>query len=555
MAATLEAPAAHAAFNPAVFFRHLFSHLSLIFGLAAVLALGVGVTLWSLKPEFSPLYSDLSQADSAMVADTLRASNIPFRIDASSGMILVSNDKINEAKMLLASEGLSSSGGAGFELLKEKSPLGTSQFMESARYQHALEIELSRTIGGMRNIDSARVHIAMPKQSVFLRNRETTSASVMLKLMPGRVLEAGQTESITHLVASSVPYLKTNNVTIVNQWGQLLSTTGADDAVSQSAKQLKYKNELEQTYAKRIEELLVPIYGINKIKAQVNAEVEFAKSESAEELYDPDAQQVRSEQISNQRNDGSLSSAIGIPGALSNQPPSGGTVEQSESTNEEGDASQADKLSPVSTTQNRTRNYELDKTVRYTQEAKSEINRITVAIVVDDKEEINEAGEVIKSPLEGEDFALIRGIVRDAIGFNEERGDSITVYNSSFLPQETIEEPPEIPIWKQAWLLSVIKQVFAGIAVLIILFMVVRPAMKTLQNKHISVTSGGVINAGELQSDGSNATTMLSNATSGANDNYPNYVQQLALAKELVAQDPKQVAKIVKSWVAPDGEE
>ena len=552
MAAMLETTEVPPVFNPGVFFRQLFSHLSIIFGLAAVLALGVGITLWSIKPEFSPLYANLSQSDTGMVADALRASNIPFRIDASSGMVLVANDKVSEAKIILASEGLPQSGGTGFEVLNEKSSLGTSQFMETARYQHALEIELSRTIGGMRNIDNARVHIAMPKHSVFVRNRGVTSASVMVKLMPGRVLEPGQAESITHLVASSVPYLETSNVTIVDQWGQLLSSTGNDDVIAQSTKQLRYKKELEQNYAKRIEELLTPIYGINKIKAQVNADIEFAKSESAEELFDPDTQQVRSEQISDQRNEGSLSAALGIPGALSNQPPAGGTVQQ-QATQENEDASASTKP-PVSTTQNTTRNYELDKTIRYTQEAKSLINRITVAIVVDDKDVINESGETVKTPLASEDFALIRGIVRDAIGFNQERGDSITVYNSSFLPEATIEEPPTIPIWKQPWLLSIIKQVFAGIAVLIILFMVVRPAMKTLQNKHVSITGGQSAQTPVLQADGKEATALLPNTTAGSTTNYPNYVQQLAMAKELVAQDPKQVAKIVKNWVTPDGE-
>ena len=217
-------------------------------------------------------------------------------------MILVANDKLNDAKILLASEGLPQTNGRGYEVLSDKPSLGTSQFMETARYQHALETELSRTIAGMRNIDNSRVHIATPKQSVFVRNRGLTSASVMIKLMPGRVLEAGQVDSIKHLVASSVPYLDASSVTIVNQWGQLLSSTGDDDVIAQSNKQLAYKKSVEQSYANRIEDLLAPIYGRNKIRAQVNAEVEFSKSESAEELFDSDNGQVRSEQISDQRN-------------------------------------------------------------------------------------------------------------------------------------------------------------------------------------------------------------------------------------------------------------
>ncbi len=550
MEATLEATQAPSTFNIGDFLRQLFSHLGIILTLAAVLALGVGVTLWSIKPEYSPVYSNLSQADVGMVADVLRSSNIPFRMDTSTGMILVANDKINEAKILLASEGLPQSNGTGYELLNKKPALGTSQFMETARYQHALETELSRTIAGMRNIENSRVHIATPKQSVFVRNRGLTSASVMIKLMPGRVLESGQVSSITHLVASSVPYLDASNVTIVNQWGQLLSSTGEDDVVAQSNKQLAYKKSVEQSYANRIESLLAPIFGRNKIKAQVNAEIEFTKSESAEELFEPDQNQVRSEQISDSRNQGSSTAALGIPGALTNQPPSAGTLQDNpENTGEEAAAANS---TPVSTSQNSTKNYELDKTLRYTQEAKSLINRITVAVVVDDKDVVNEAGETIKTPLESEDFALIRGIVHDAIGFTEERGDSVTVYNSSFLPEEELEEPEATPIWKQAWLLSIIKQVFAGISVLIILFMFVKPAMKTLMGKHAAAngTSNPQASNNLLLEDGSLGT----NPGTAAIGNYPNYVQQLAMAKELVAQDPKQVAKIVKNWVAPSGE-
>ena len=548
MEATLEAAQAPTAFNLTNFLRQLFSHLGIILTLAAVLALGVGVTLWSIKPEYTPVYSNLSQADVGMVADVLRSSNIPFRMDSSSGMILVANDKIGEAKIILASEGLPQSNGTGYELLNDKPSLGTSQFMETARYQHALETELSRTIAGMRNIENSRVHIATPKQSVFVRNRGLTSASVMIKLMPGRVLEAGQVASITHLVASSVPYLDASNVTIVNQWGQLLSSTGDDDVIAQSNKQLAYKKSVEQTYANRIEELLAPIYGLNKIKAQVNADIEFSKSESAEELYDPDNNQVRSEQISEQRNQGSSTAALGIPGALTNQPPSGGTLQADESQG--GDESSSAISTPVSTSQNTTKNYELDKTMRYTQEAKSLVNRITVAVVVDDKDVVNEAGETVKTPLASEDLELIRGIVRDAIGFNEERGDSVTVYNSSFLPQAVLEAPEATPIWKQPWLLAIIKQVFAGISVLIILFMFVRPAMKALMGKHNSATGKSNSESQPLL-EGSSGEVAIA---AGAAGSYPNYVQQLAMAKELVSQDPKQVAKIVKNWVAPSGE-
>ena len=231
---------------------------------------------------------------------------------------------------------------------------------------------------------------------------------------------------------------------------------------------------------------------------------------------------------------------------MTNQPPAGGTVEaETAEGEEEGTAS-----APISSSQNTTRNYELDKTLRYTQEAKSLINRLTVAVVVDNKDVVNEAGETVKTPLEEKDIELIRGIVRDAIGFNEERGDSVTVYNSNFLPETVLEEPEATPIWKQPWLIAIIKQVFAGISVLIILFMFVKPAMKTLMGKHKALPSNSDQSEQPLLEGGGGDTALAA----GGAVNYPNYVQQLAMAKELVSQDPKQVAKIVKSWVAPDGE-
>ena len=527
--------------------KTIVSSVSTLFGLAAVLALSVAVIMWASKPEYSPIIDNLSDSDIGAVTSILTANEIPYKVDSSSGNLLVANDKKQQARMLLSAEGLPNSSPMGYELLKQDTALGTSQFLETARYQHALETELSRSISSMRNIDSARVHLAMPKRTAFMRKKDRSSASVMVKVSGGRKLEKGQINSIAYLVASSVAYLDVSNVTVVDQWGNLLNSTGADKGIEHSQKQFDYKMEVESLYVDRIESMLAPIFGYGRVKVQVNAEMDFTRVESTQELFDSDQEKVRSEQIIDQQQTGTNGSAIGIPGALSNQPPAGGTVDA------QGNAVDAAEVTPTNSNRNSVRNYELDKTIRHVMQPVGELQKITVAVVADDWVTVDEEGEEVRTELSGEDFALIRGIVREAIGFNEERGDSVSVYNKSF---QTIahEEIPEMPIWKQDWFVSVVKQSLAGIAILILIFTVVKPTMKTLQGRLIE--SGSSENSQLLaleNSDVSNAGVPGSNSQQSLTDQHPNYVEQLAMAKQLVGQDSKQVAKVVKNWVSDNG--
>ena len=527
--------------------KTIISSVSMLFGLAAVLALSVAVIMWASKPEYSPIVDNLSDNDIGAITSILAASKIPYKIDAMSGDLLVANDKKQQARMLISAEGLPNSSPMGYELLKQDTALGTSQFLETARYQHALETELSRSISSMRNIDSARVHLAMPKRTAFMRKKDRSSASVMVKVAGGRKLEKNQINSIAYLVASSVAYLDVSNVTVVDQWGNLLNSTNADKGMEHSQKQFDYKMEVESLYVDRIESMLAPIFGYGRVKVQVNAEMDFTRIESTQELFDSDQVKVRSEQIIDQQQIGALGGAIGIPGALSNQPPAGGTVDP------QGEEGEGENITPTNSNRNSVRNYELDKTIRHVMQPVGELQKITVAVVADDWLTVNDEGEEVRTELSGEDFALIRGIVREAIGFNQERGDSVSVYNKSF---QTIdhEELPEIPIWKQDWFVSVVKQGLAGIAILILIFTVVKPTMKTLQGRLIEsgANADGQLLALE-NSDISNANASDSESPNSLTNDHPNYVEQLAMAKQLVGQDSRQVAKVVKNWVADNG--
>lgn len=517
------------------------SQISMLFGLAAVLALSVAVIMWATRPEYSSFLDNLSDADVSAISSVLAANKIPYKIDPITGNLLVANDQKHQARLLVSADGLPNSSPQGFELLKQDSSLGTSQFLETARYQHALETELSRSISSMRNVESARVHLALPKRTAFLRKKDRSSASVMVKVSAGRELDKEQITSIVHLVASSVPYLETKNVTVVDQWGQLLSSTEMDAGLAHSRKQLAYKNEIEKLYMDRIESMLAPIFGYGRVKVQVNAEMDFTRIESTQELFDSDVDKIRSEQIIDQQQVG-VAGAAGIPGALTNQPPAGGTVEQTPA-----DEEQVATQQPTNSNRNSVRNYELDKTIRHVQQPVGEIQRISVAVVADDWVSVSPSGQETRTPLSEEDITLISGIVREAIGFNEERGDSVSVYNKSFQSIE-VEQVPEMPIWKQSWFVSVIKQSLAGIAILLIIFMVVKPAMKTLQGRYVEAKPGQGKPVGLLPD-----SSVDTDSPQALQPSFPNYVEQLAMAKQLVNQDPKQVAKVVKSWVANNG--
>lgn len=522
--------------------------LGALIALAAGLTLGVGLILWSIKPDMTPLFEKMDMQDMTPVLDLLRAEQIPFNIESSSGLVLVPQDKVQLLRMKLASSGISNNRRVGLELLQKEQSLGTSQFMETTRYQHALETELSRTIASMRNIDTSRVHLALPKQSVFIRNRAKASASVMVKLYPGRSLEDGQVSAIVNLVAASIPYLESSQVTVVDQWGKLFSSQDDGEGSDDTRKQFEYSRQIEALYTKRIEALLAPLVGAGNIRATVTASVDFTSNEQTQELFDGDATQIRSEQSQDQLT--RSGAAMGIPGALTNQPPAGGEIDPNNVDAAAGEA-------PSNSSNNTTRNYELDKTISHTRKAPGTILQLSAAVIVDDRKSIDEAGEVTRTPLTDDEIAKFTSLVREAIGFNDARGDSVVVMNQTFQTPDVIEPLEPLPIWEQPWVWGAGKQALIGLSVLLLVLMVIRPAMKNLKggSQKIQVLENGSESQIALSGPGGagNTGTTEGSQQSGASsilEAPPQvYGDILNMARAMAEDDPKRVAKVVKDWV------
>ncbi len=534
--------------------------IGLMVGLAGSVALGVAVALWSQTPTYSLLYGNLSQRDAAEVTDALQKSNIPFKIDATSGALMVASAQLQNARMKLASDGLPKGTSNGFEMLGEDQGFGTSQFVEAARYQHALEGELAQTISSLRNVEGARVHLALPKRSVFLRQQETPTASVVLNLYSGRSLDDGQVASIVHLVASSVPHLSPDQVTVVDQQGKLLTTRDNASGAGMTSTQFAYNRKVEDTYIKRIESMLSPMVGGGKVRAQVAAELDFTVTEKTQEIFNPDLPALRSEQTSEEQMS-SNTSGLGIPGTLSNQPPgAGSTVPPATAANPAAATATAAATSTDSnsgessgnSSKRSTRNFELDKTISHTRLASGEIRRLSVAVVLDDKQTTTAQGESARTPWTPEDIAKFTTLVKEAIGFNVQRGDSVQVINAAFMPMPVEEPLPEPALWEQPWLWDVLKQAAGAIAVLLLMFGVLKPTLRNLTEKGVGGQAltgpGGDAGVGEdqLSIGGPRAQGSLAAPQH-------QYEQQITAAKGMIQQDPRRVAQVVKTWVNEDG--
>lgn len=513
--------------------------LGLLIGLAASIALGVAIVLWMQTPNYTKLPGQLSGQNLTDVISVLERSNIGYNVDPSTGSVMVDSTKVNEAKLKLASENLSLNSGHGFEIIEKDQGFGTSSFLQKARYKRALEGELARTITSMRSVQSARVHLALPKESAFIRNKSEASASVFINLIPGHSIEKSQIAAITNLVASSISSLKTSQVTIVDDKGKLLSNAESEDMMGLTTSQLDYTRNIEKTFVARIERMLNPIVGLGNVRAQVTAEVDFTQIESTEETFNPDLSAVRSEQSSEEESQGS--SQGGIPGALTNQPPANATAPQQ--ANQQAGATT--KQGSNRTSRRSTKNYELDKTISHTRNRAGSIKRLSIAVVLDNKTSAADAKGVVKRvPYTQQEIARLTSLVRETVGFNNLRGDSVNVVNVPFMKVE-IEDLPEVAIYEQAWVWDIVKQVLGGLAVLFVIFGVLKPAMKNLA---IAPPIRKVIsqNGEELDED---QLSLSSGEDKARLAQIASYEENLQLAQTLAAQEPKRVVQVVKNWM------
>jgi flagellar M-ring protein FliF len=526
--------------------------LLLMVGMAAAVAVGVAITLWSQGPTYGLLYGSLADTDAAAVTRSLASAGIDYRLDEGNGGISVPAAQLNEARMLLAEQGVLDSG--GFANLAKENGLGISTFMESARYQYALEMELSKTISSMQHVASARVHIAAPRQSSFVRDRTPARASVFLQLRAGRRLSGEQVSSIVNLVGSSVPDMDPSQVTVIDQQGRLLSAPEGRGEDALRDQQLDYAREVEENFAQRIEALITPIVGIGRVRAEVSADFDMTASEEAREQFSPEGV-VRSEQVAEERGVGG---ARGVPGAAANQ-----VQNAAAGAGVVGDESARSGPSSVQST----RNYELNRTVSYTRQMGGQLTRLSVAVLVDNAQVPAPDGTLTDTPLTPEQIERITQLVKDAVGFNEERGDRVSVVNAPWrdAPIEDTADMASTPIWERAWFLDALKAIGGLVALLVLILTVIRPMVQRFNallpaaapqpdvtfaptRLPVPTTESGALAAAGAESASS------SGSASEPRPRIPTrYDEQIDLARSLVNEDPARVAQVVKKWAMNNG--
>jgi flagellar M-ring protein FliF len=412
--------------------------------------------------------------------------------------------------------------------------------METTKYHYALELELAKTIASLQSVEAARVHLAIPEQSAFVRDKRTASASVFVQLKSGRRLESEQVTSIINLVASSISGMQATQVTVIDQQGRLLSSPQGDDDFALRDKQYEFAHRLEETYTQRIEQLLSPLVGSDNVRAQVVADVELAVTEETREQYNPQSQVVRSEQTSEQvTRDGNA--AQGVPGALSNQPPAAGVATAPNvATNQVAASSSSAAADTSNTAKESTRNYEIDRTLAYTKQLPGRLKRLTVAVLVDNLNATDADGKVTTTPLTPEQLDNMTKLVKDTVGFDEKRGDSVNVVNSAFRPNaaQAAEEMQSVPLWERAWVRDVAKLLAGVIVLLVLILAVIKPLIRTLMTPPPMVALPPGSNVNE---PGGERTARVSNK---------GYEEHVSEARSLVNQDPARVAQVVNSWVA-----
>ena len=533
--------------------------LAVMIGIAASVALGVAVVLWSQTPNYSLLFGNLAPKDATEIVAALQQAGIDYKVDENTGAVMVPSASVQQARMKLAGAGLPRSNSIGYELLEKETGFGTSRALEKARFHRALEGELARTIASLANIESARVHLATPRQSVFVRKQKKPSASVVVNLYPGRTLEKQQVAAIIHLVASSVPELEAGRVTVVDNRGRMLNGPRDSLEMSLTSSQFDYTKQLEEHYRERVTGILEPILGIDNVRAQVTAVVDFTVTEQTEERFNPDLPALRSEQVDEQAT--TESPVQGIPGALSNQPPAAGTAPEQAVAGNNGDGTAPP--APVNTSKRATRNYELDKTISHTRLSTGQLRQLSVAVVVDDRVEQGADGAVIRTPRTPEEISRITELVKKAIGFDATRGDSVQVINAAFMAPPQAEPLPEPPLWEQPWVWDLAKQVGGILLVLLLILFVLRPTMKRLTAPPVIERIDGEAGDGEGGEEGEGAGAQgEGGGTRGLEKKGldalglpgpEDYEQTLEAARQMVEEDPKRVAQVVKNWVAEDG--
>ena len=519
-------------------------------GLAALAALIAALALWGNRGDYKVLYANLSDKDGGAILAQLSQMNVPYRHADGGAAILVPSGQVHDVRLKLASAGLPKGSTVGFELM-DNARFGQTQFQERLTFQRGLEGELVRSISALAAVQSARVHLALPNQNGFFREQQKPSASVLLTLHPGRTLERAQIAGIVHLVSASVPELNTKSVSVLDQTGALLSGPGDANAAGNhglDAHQLQYVGQIEANHVRRILDLLEPVVGRDNLRAQVNADVDFSQTEATHEEWKPNqgnnaSAAVRSSQFSESSSGGSAVPS-GVPGAASNQPP----VPAAAPINGSAQALQAAQNGSVGGGARRegVTNYEVDKTVRVTRAATGNVKRLNAAVVVNHRVTTDAKGKTTSTPLTTDELAKLETLVKESIGFSDERGDSVKVINAPFRV-EKVEPAPVLPLWQQPELIDLLRSfavpALLALVALSVLFGLVRPALKSALPAATAPAKGRTLDA-VVTGHGRDAA-----AAGAARLPPPKVQQQLDGVRGLAQENPAAVANIVRNWV------
>ena len=516
-------------------------------GALALVAIALALFFMGQQPDWRVLYTNLGDKDGGAIVAQLTQMNVPYKHSEGGGSIMVPADKVHDTRLRLASLGLPKGTVNGFELM-EANRFGMTQFQERLTFQRGLEGELTRSIQSLSSVQTARIHLALPNQNGFFREQQKPSASVLLTLHPGRTLDKAQVAGIVHLVASSVPEMNPKAVSIVDDAGNLLSSTPEGQSQGADTQKLQYTQQIEQMYTRRILDMIEPLVGEGNVKAQVSADVDFSLVESTSELHKPnqstEAGAVRSQQIVE---DGSPAAALpaGVPGATTNQPPTTGTAPINGDAAALGAAGAADKA--ASTRRQSLINYEVDKTVKVVREASGTVRRLSAAVVVNHRSSTDKGGKETTAAIPPEQLEQMTALVRETIGFNKERGDSVNVVNAVF---NVSKAPEEVAVawWRQpenmelarglAWPLGMV-----GMGLLVLLGMV-RPGLKLMKAPALPPAEAK-LNAMINDQPERPGLPMPSNTSNEATPE----TRRLTDAKRLALENPMAVANIVKGWV------
>jgi flagellar M-ring protein FliF len=531
--------------------------MRLALGVVLLVAIGIVGLVMGRQAEWRILYTNLADKDGGAVITQLTTLNVPYKHSEGGGAILVPADRVHDVRLKLASLGLPKGSVNGFEMM-ESNRFGMTQFQERLTFQRGLEGELTRSIQALSSVQNARVHLALPNQNGFFREQQKSSASVLLTLHPGRTLDRAQLAGIVHLVASSVPEMNPTAVSVLDDSGKLLSTPsdGLGGIMGADAEQLQHVRQVEQLYSRRILDILEPIVGRQNVKAQVTAELDFSQTESTTESHRPnqsaDASAVRSQQTIESTNAASASPPSGVPGATTNQPPAQSTAPingaaQTLAANGQAAIAGGGKRESIT-------NYEVDKTVRVVKGATGLIKRINAAVVVNNNVTVGKKGEPISTPLTAEQVEKMTALVRETVGFNKERGDSVNLLNAAFAPEKV--EVVDVPLWRQPEVLDLARSFAWPLGTLmfaaLVLMGVLRPVMKSLNQAPAagSATSKErIAQLDALESEmperpklgGPAETKELPTVSTGE--------MQLEDARKLTRDNPAAVANIIKTWM------